>query len=213
MIRDRGLARSKSPTSGAASSTCSKLSRMSRTLRSRTKSSNRSAGVRWPASWSPIAPTMADATSAGSVTGSRATKNAPSGYSSATSAATWRLSRVLPVPPGPVSVSRRERPRRSRASATSRSRPTKVVSCVGRLLGVRSRVRRAGKSAGRVSITSWYRCSGRWRSLSRCSPMSRNVTPGGRALDATATVEPDTSTWPPWPADAIRATRCRSIPT
>ena len=56
------------------------------------------------------------------------------------------------------------------ASATSRSRPTKVVSCVGRLLGRASSERSGGKSAGRPSTTSWASRSGARRSLSRCSP-------------------------------------------
>ena len=59
-----------------------------------------------------------------------------------------------PCPPGPVSVSSRVRGASSRAPprASSRSRPTKLVSCSGRLLGSASSVRRGGKSAGQVRV-------------------------------------------------------------
>ena len=53
----------------------------------------------------------------------RATHHAPSLRSIASSEATTKASRVLPHPPGPVSVSRRESVSRSLTSATSRSRP------------------------------------------------------------------------------------------
>ena len=51
------------------------------------------------------------------------------------------------------------------------------------------------------------------RSLSRCSPRSRSVTPGGRLPSVSARVVPETRTWPPWPAAAIRAARWTSSPT
>ena len=50
----------------------------------------------------------------------------------------WAVStakRVLPAPPGPVSVSRRVRSSRRPSSASSRWRPTKLVDSVGRLCG------------------------------------------------------------------------------
>src|SRR4051812_6276217 len=43
-------------------------------------------------------------------------------------------SRVLPLPPGPVRVSSRERPSNSVASASTSSRPRKLLSGRGRLL-------------------------------------------------------------------------------
>ena len=64
-------------------------------------------------------------------------------------AAAWRARRVFPLPPAPVSVIRREVPSSRPTSATSRSRPTKLVSCRGRLLGRASSDRRAGNAAGR----------------------------------------------------------------
>ena len=121
-------------------------------------------------------------TRAGSRTGSSATNHAPSSYSWATSAASWSDSRVLPVPPGPVSVSSRVVASSSPASFSSASRPTKLVSCVGRLLGRLSSDRIGGKSTWRPSIASWQMRSGR-RSLSRCSPRLRSATPGGSDPD------------------------------
>ena len=57
----------------------------------------------------PMARAMAGTTSAESVIVPSGTNHTPSGYSSASPAATWSARRVLPVPPGPVSVSRRVR--------------------------------------------------------------------------------------------------------
>ena len=92
--------------------------------------------------------------------------------------------------------------------------PRSVVSWVGRLFGTASSVRSGGNSAGRPSITSSYRCSGRERSFSRCSPRSRRLTPVGQSRLAPARGSADeTSTWPPCPAAAMRATRWTSMPT
>ena len=54
---------------------------------------------------------IADGTRSGSVTGASGTNHAPSGYRSTQSPASASDSRVLPVPPGPVSVSSRVRSR------------------------------------------------------------------------------------------------------
>src|SRR5262249_10335998 len=48
-------------------------------------------------------------------------------------AAASSASRVLPIPPAPVSVSSRCWPSSPATSANSASRPTKLVSCAGRL--------------------------------------------------------------------------------
>ena len=65
------------------------------------------------------------------------TKNTPSVNASINSVATCRPSRVFPVPPGPVSVTRRTASlwRRSRTAATSCSRPMSGVGCTGRFWG------------------------------------------------------------------------------
>jgi hypothetical protein len=71
-------------------------------------------------------------TRAGSETGASSTHQTPSPNSDASREATASASRVLPLPPGPVRVSSRTFPvRSSSSSATSRSRPTKLVNCSG----------------------------------------------------------------------------------
>src|SRR6266567_9090570 len=50
-------------------------------------------------------------------------------------AASLNASLVLPIPPGPHSVSARTRPRISASSARSRSRPMKLFGSAGRLPG------------------------------------------------------------------------------
>ena len=64
--------------------------------------------------------------SGGSVSGERSAKKTPPVNSRAHCGATCRASRVLPVPPGPVRVSRRECRAGRRRRATSCSRPTKL---------------------------------------------------------------------------------------
>ena len=86
-----------------------------------------------PASRTPRLWAIAEATSAGSGTAASGTKTAPSANSDSSLAAASRASRVLPTPPGPVSVSRRTSGRHKRPVnvVTSRSRPTSAVSGVG----------------------------------------------------------------------------------
>ena len=102
----------------------------------------------------------------------RRTRRRP-GTARATSAATCRPRRVLPLPPEPVSVSRRVLASSASTSAISFSRPMKLVNCWGRLFGCVDSDLSGGKSAGRPGCRSWYTCSGRARSLSRCAPRSR----------------------------------------
>ena len=99
-------------------------------------------------SLSPSVCAIVGRTSAGSAIGASATKNTPCGKSSTSSAAAWSASRVLPVPPGPVSVSRRTSSRRSCSAiaASSRSRPISGVGWTGRFVGRFSSVRSAGNS-------------------------------------------------------------------
>ncbi len=72
------------------------------------------------------------ATSSDSPTATRSTNHTPSGYSGRIRSATCTASLVLPQPPAPVRVSSRARPSSRWASASSRSRPTKLVTGVGR---------------------------------------------------------------------------------
>ena len=142
-----GADRSRSETIGAPATTCSKLSSTSSAVRSLRWSFTRSIGGRCGAS-SPMDAAMADGTRSGSVTDASGTNQVPSGYRSTQSPARASDSRVLPVPPGPVSVSSRVRSSSATAPSTS-ARPTNVVSCGGRLLGVRSSVLSAGNEVSR----------------------------------------------------------------
>ncbi len=206
----RGAPRRRSATIGAADTTCSKLSRTSSACRSRRWSRTRSIGG-WRGASRPIEAAIAEGTSSGSVTGASGTNHAPSGNRSTQSPASASERRVLPVPPGPVRVSSRVFSSRPTAASTS-ARPTKLVSCGGRLLGVASSVRSAGNVASRPSASSWYRRSGRARSLSRCSPRSRSAMPGPGS-PASARAASVTTTWPPCAAAATRAARWTSRPT
>ena len=205
-----GAERRRSATTGAPATTCSKLSSTSSAVRSLRWSLTRSIGGRCGAS-SPIDAAMADATRSGSLTDARGTNHVPSGKRSTQSPAKAIDSRVLPVPPGPVSVSSRVRSRSATAPSTS-ARPTNVVSCGGRLLGVRSSVLRAGNVASRPDASTWYSRSGRAKSLRRCSPRSRRPIPSASS-PARVRVASVTMTWPPWAAAPTRAARWTSIPT
>lgn len=79
----------------------------------------------------PSALAVAFATSDGSRTAARSTSHIPS-TKSATDAAASSASRVLPTPPGPVSVSSRVVPSRRRTSARSSRLPRNVVRAAGR---------------------------------------------------------------------------------
>jgi hypothetical protein len=133
MVRP-GLVVNRSGINGPASRRCSKLSRISSTRRSRRKSPNVSAAVRLPVSRTARTRAIVAAIRAGSRTAASGTNQTPSRKSAATSSATRTASRVLPTPPGPVSVTRRTPRRRSRSAtaATSRTRPTKLVSGTGK---------------------------------------------------------------------------------
>ena len=78
---------------------------------------------------------IACGSSSGSATAASGTKRAPSANSPATARATSSASRVLPVPPAPVSVSRRTpgRTTSARTCSSSRRRPTNDVSDAGQL--------------------------------------------------------------------------------
>jgi len=128
-----GLAPSSSLTTVAAGRTCSKLSSTRSRRRVRRYSFRLSRTGRPPRSGISSAWAIVAGTSAGSAIGASPTKWAPSGKRSSSSAATWRPRWVLPVPAGPVSVTRRAcpdvgaRPREHRpaddvvAAAVSRS--------------------------------------------------------------------------------------------
>ena len=144
-----GQSASRRETVVRASTTCSRLSSTSSTARSRRCATRRSSGSSVPPT-APTAVAISEATRSGSLIVSRGTKKAPPSKRGATAAATSMESRVLPVPPGPVSVTRRALARRRETASTS-VRPTKEVTWVGSRAPTASRVRRGGKVASRPS--------------------------------------------------------------
>ena len=193
--------------------TCSKLSRTRSTVRGASHSARISAIGRLPDSTTPAAEAILAATSCGSRIGSSGTKKTPPGKRSAIDVASSSDSRVLPVPPGPVSVSSLVDVRRSRAAASSSARPMNVVSWVGRFDGRSSSVFGAGKVVSRPSTSSWFKRSGLERSRRRNSPRSRNATPAGSAPATSARVASLSRICPPCAAAAMRAARLMSRPT
>ena len=146
----------RSATCTAASITCSKLSSSSKScLSCRDVFSRLSSGCS-PVSLRSSVWAMVGTTNSGSLMGARFTKYTPSEKWSLSSAATCTPRRVLPVPPGPVRVSKRTSSRRSNAAtaATSCSRPMSGVGWTGKLLGYASSVLRGGKPAGKPAMTS-----------------------------------------------------------
>ena len=139
----------------------------------------------------------------GSRSGASGTQKTPSGKRSDASAAACNASRVLPVPPGPVSVSRRTSPRDSSSTSAQLSLPAQE-----RRRGNRQVRPVQAPQRRKVAVTELEIRSGADRSFSRCSPRSRSPS-----VPTSAAVDAETSTWPPWPAAAIRAARWTSTPT
>src|SRR3954451_15860081 len=118
------------------------------------------------------------------------------------SAASCAASGVLPLPPGPMIVSRRVYASRPCSSSSSASRPTKLVAPLGRLFGAASSERN-GAAPGSPSANTR---SGSERSRSRWTPRSCSAAPGGSAAAAAA----DTSVCPGRPISHSR--RARAVP-
>lgn len=133
--RSCGAAASRRLRSGAASSRCSKLSVSSRSRRVLRKTSSASPGSRSGARVRAKVPASAAGSSAGLFRRARSTNQAPSAYCACAACAASSASRVLPTPPGPVSVTRRASGRVSNSVSCARSatRPTKRSGGTGRL--------------------------------------------------------------------------------
>ena len=95
--------------------------------------------------------------------------------------ATSSASRVLPVPPGPVSVSSRLSPSNASTSPPPASRPTKVVSDGGRSPAPTD-PRRGGKSVGRPVDDQQRQPLGGLEVLEGCSPRSSQDSPSAARL-------------------------------
>ena len=123
----RGHAASRSLSGTAASLTCSKLSSSTSMCLSFKAALSRLRGACPLCSLMSKVCRMAGRTCSASLTGASATRNTPSAYCSVSSVATCKARRVLPMPPGPVSVtsrtwlSRKSR-RRPRSPAGGQSR-------------------------------------------------------------------------------------------
>ena len=97
-----------------------------RGTRTRPATSLRPGSGRTPSACATAAPTRRS-----SANDARSTHPTPTEGRSSRSAANSSASRVLPQPPGPVSVTRRACPSTARNWASSRSRPTKLVNATG----------------------------------------------------------------------------------
>lgn len=137
-----------------APASCSRLSRTSSVFRAATCSARRSSGSLAVAMSSRRARRISTGMRSASVRASRGT-NATSVVSAPTTARaiSW-TSRVLPVPPEPVTVTSRASVSSCCTASTSASRPTIVVRCPGRFVTVRASERIGGKSAAWPSMTS-----------------------------------------------------------
>ena len=82
----------------------------------------------------PNALATADGTSDGSVSGASSTHQMPSLKESIKSVAAWIAKRVLPLPPAPVSVTRRVFDNNCLICDSSRVRPTKLEIGIGRFV-------------------------------------------------------------------------------
>ena len=132
-ITSPGQRASSSPRSRATPTTCSRLSKISSQAPSPNVSASASSGEPARARSAPAARPTATRTSPGSVTVSSGTNTVPAPNRSRSRSPAATASRVLPTPPGPVSVTSRA-PERATSPATSsmaRSRPSSDVVLTG----------------------------------------------------------------------------------
>ena len=114
-----------------SSSRCSQLSSTRTSDRERRASPSVSMSGRFFSSVTPTTVATRETTRSGLETSDSSAYRAPSGNSAATLASTRSASRVLPMPPGPVSVTIRPSNTSLRTSTSSCSRPTKLLSSAG----------------------------------------------------------------------------------
>ena len=127
---------------------------------------------RTPTAWA-----TAWGTRAGSARAASSTSHTPSGYCLQGVGRGLEGQAGLARPPGAGQGQQPLGAQQGRHLPQLRSRPTKLVSCRGRLWGSASSVRRGGKSPGRPGAVSWNTRSGRCRSFSRYSPRSSSPAP------------------------------------
>ena len=141
--------------------------------------------------------------------GARSTKKTPSANWSSRSAATWSARRVLPVPPGPVSVSRRTsvaqqqlahgRPPRARARAAASAGS---AGCAGGRRAMRSGGKSAGRS-GRDELEDALRADQVLEAMLAQVAQARRRRAARRGPGRASPRE--SRTWPPWPVASSRA--------
>ena len=145
-----GQRASSSPRSGATPATCSRLSRINSQASSQNSSARAGTSAPVPDWSAPTARAIPASTCPGSATAASGTNTAPPPKRSRSRWPAARASRVLPTPPGPVSVT--SRTWGSVTSATTSpmacSRPTSEVAAAGSGRGPRSRPG-AARAAGR----------------------------------------------------------------
>ena len=171
----------------AADTTCSQLSITRRIRRSASARPSAASAASPGRTATPAAAAIAAGTAVGSRTEASSTRKTPSGKSPSMVRATSTARRVLPVPPGPSSVTIRELPRASATAAISRCRPTNAVTSAGRFVGVMAEVRRGRASGASPSTSTWNTSTAAARSFRRCGPRGRSRRPGGRSPTAPAT--------------------------
>jgi DNA-binding NarL/FixJ family response regulator len=114
--------------SATASITCSQLSSTSSSCwRAKTAVSESATGTPGR-SGMPSSAATADGTRSGSLTAASSATHTPSANRAAVLRATSPASRVLPTPPGPVTVTSRRSASKPETSSTAVTRPTKLVS-------------------------------------------------------------------------------------
>ena len=159
-MRTRGQCPASMATTRAADArTCSQLSSTISSSRSASARTTPAIGFAASRSGTPSVSAMVEGTSAGSVSEASSTSQAPSPNLSAASVAALRASRVLPHPPGPVSVTTRAVRRPSRTAAICGPRPTSELTSAGSP-PCRSSLPLACTPPGRISSpTTWPRTS------------------------------------------------------
>jgi hypothetical protein len=172
-----GQRASSSPKSRAIPTTCSRLSRISSQAPSPNVSASASSGEPAPARSAPAIRPIAASTSSGLVIASSGTNTVPAPKRSPSRSPTATASRVLPMPPGPVSVTSRA-PERSTSPATSsmaRSRPSSDVVLTGSGRGPRA------PAGGDTAAAAWPPAAAN-RSLSSTARSSRTSRPSSAGV-------------------------------
>jgi hypothetical protein len=136
-------------------------------------------------SWTASRCATSDGSASGSCSAVRSTSHAPSGKRSSESAARRTASLVLPIPPAPVSVSKRVVGKSCSSWLRSWARPTNALSSVGRLCcrrgrgGAAASVGAGARGVARTSAAAATRALRCWGGSARASARRRTVAARG----------------------------------